>query len=688
MNSLLSILGLILVVIFILMGLDDFIWDMVAVTKSMRQKKSRKPLDLQAVHEEAPKMRAVMIAAWHEDNVIGEVIDHFIATTIYPQSMYHIFLGVYPNDKKTISVVKGLERKYPNVHGIINELNGPTSKAQNINYMIQEIEKMEEKKGWEFDSFTVHDSEDVVNPYELRMTNYLMKEHGALQFPVFPLMEYPTFRNFFKNITTNTYADEFAEHHYLTMVYRDDVGAFVPSAGTGFALRRDVVKSFEDGQVLPTDSLTEDYKLALQLYKKGTPMHYVLMKVPNVNASFEVKRDYVATRSRFPNTFKTAVRQKKRWITGITMQSVQFKEIFESNGMSIAGRYSLYRDQKAKVGNLIAFIGYPFFIYFILDLFLPLPVIFPQYSLAWWLSILVTIMMIERQIFRMVSIYNVYGIRSVFFSTLLPPILPVRYVWGNLINFTATFQAYWSRLFPNSQENKVVREAKKQKRKENRKLKHPYSNPDKELKWDKTDHEFLPKDVLLRYYQKAGDIFIKRGYITPKELKRVLEKAQRENYDNYLGLYLYHEGLLSEEMLIKALADVNKGVSFNSQDIISFRSCDLLHKETMEEFQVYPLFNKGNTVVMVMSCFSPYLTREKVAMLYPDLNFEWNYATKEAINSAINNQENSSNGLYSQIESLYDQNAITSQQGLLALNLSKSKNIDVYEALLELGVIV
>ncbi|NMB17906.1 MAG: glycosyltransferase [Erysipelothrix sp.] len=72
----------------------------------------------------------------------------------------------------------------------------------------------------------MHDSEDIIHPYELRMTNYLLKEHGGLQFPVFPIVEYQTLSNYLKNLTTNTNADEFAEHHYLTMVVRSKMNAF------------------------------------------------------------------------------------------------------------------------------------------------------------------------------------------------------------------------------------------------------------------------------------------------------------------------------------------------------------------------------------------------------------------------------------------------------------------------------
>jgi len=58
-----------------------------------------------------PKLLAIMIAAWHEENVLGQVIDHMISTVHYPRSMYHVFLGVYPNDPATIEVAEKTGRK-------------------------------------------------------------------------------------------------------------------------------------------------------------------------------------------------------------------------------------------------------------------------------------------------------------------------------------------------------------------------------------------------------------------------------------------------------------------------------------------------------------------------------------------------------------------------------------------------
>ena len=136
-----------------------------------------------------PKLLAMVIAAWREDNVLGDVINNIIASTHYPKSMYHIFLGIYPNDAPTLAVANELAEKYENVHVIINEKNGPTSKAQNINYVIKQIKQFELERQWSFASITIHDSEDVVHPFELKVTNALLDKHPVLHFLSFLLYE-------------------------------------------------------------------------------------------------------------------------------------------------------------------------------------------------------------------------------------------------------------------------------------------------------------------------------------------------------------------------------------------------------------------------------------------------------------------------------------------------------------------
>jgi adsorption protein B len=145
-ENVLYIIGLVLVMLYILTGFDDFIWDIITLFR--RKSYKRELLDLKKADDVPPKLIAVAIAAWHEESVLGDVIDNMIESVHYPNSMYHVFLGVYPNDAATITVARQLEEKYENVHMIINELPGPTSKAQNINYIITQIKAMEKEKQW------------------------------------------------------------------------------------------------------------------------------------------------------------------------------------------------------------------------------------------------------------------------------------------------------------------------------------------------------------------------------------------------------------------------------------------------------------------------------------------------------------------------------------------------------------
>ncbi|MDL2253650.1 phage adsorption protein NrfB [Ruminococcaceae bacterium OttesenSCG-928-I18] len=561
-ESVLYIIGLVLVSLYLLTGFDDFIWDIITLFRRKRYRRQR--LDPHQLDTVPPKLLAVAIAAWHEDNVLGAVIENVIASVHYPKSMYHIFLGVYPNDDATMAVAAELEAKFPNVHRVVNELPGPTSKAQNINYVIRQIRDFEQEHGWQFASLTIHDSEDVIHSYELKVTNYLLEKYEAMQFPVFPILPMPRFRNFFKTITTGTYADEFAENHFSTMVSRYNSGAFVPSAGTGFALSRATIESFGDEDVLPRDSLTEDYRLSLTLFERGIQMYYVLERVPRITNDNKLKWDFIATRSIFPNTFKTATKQKTRWILGITMQSFKFRDIFQTKGLRLVGRYSLYKDLKAKVGNLLVFVGYPVLIYFLVSLFVPLPVIYPIYSVSWYLCVVVTIMMIERQLFRGVSIYNVYGMRSVFFACLFPPIIPLRLVWGNIINMVATFKAYKQKILGQNTNKKANKKAEKQAAKGNA-AKAPAK---KKLAWDKTEHTFLEKSVLKRYHRNMGDVLLEKGFVTPEQLAEALREAAKK--EQPIGSYLLGEGLITEEQLLLALSHVKHIQFLTSSDLVCY----------------------------------------------------------------------------------------------------------------------
>lgn len=278
------------------------------------------------------------------------------------------------------------------------------------------------------------------------------------------------------------------------------------------------------------------------------------------------------------------------------MQSFKFREIFATKEMSFAGRYSLYRDFKAKIGNLLVLVGYPVLIYFFASLFWNLTPIYPKYSLSWYLCVLVTVMMLERQLFRAVAIKNVYGMRSVFFACLLPPILPIRFVYGNIINMVATMKAFKQRIFGNQT---PVKKEKKAKRKNKQ-------NEQKQLVWDKTEHHFLEKDVLQRYHRKLGDVLLEKGFIEPSVLKEDLENANEQK--QALGAYLLEHDLISEDRLLEALANVQHLQYLPATNLSTYLQPEFAEKfnrKQLQEWSCLPILETDNHYVFAICDATP-----------------------------------------------------------------------------------
>ncbi len=671
--AVLYVIGLILVLLYLFMSMDDFIWDI--VTTFIRRLHKKQRLDFKALDTVPPKLLAVTVAAWHEDAVLGDVIDNFIASASYPRSMYYIFLGVYPNDPPTLAVAQALADSHDNVRVVLNDMPGPTSKAQNINHVIRQIRQFEQERGWEFASLTIHDSEDVVHPYELLVTNYLLDTHDALQFPVFPLIRMPRFSNFFKNITTGTYADEFAENHYTTMVNRYNAKAFVPSAGTGFALSRKTLAHFGDDDVLPNDSLTEDYRLSLTLFENNIRLYYVLERIPRVNNKGKVVWDYVTTRSMFPNTFKAAVKQKARWTLGITMQSVRFRDIFLIKGIPLTARYSLYKDTKAKVGNLLSMIGYPVLIYFFASLFLPLQPIFPLGSLSWWLSLAVTAMMLERQLFRGIGIYNVYGMRSVFFACLFPPLFPIRLIWGNIINLAATLKAFRQKYM--SRRNKDKKQAPATDAKPS------------QIKWVKTDHVFLDKQVLQRYRRTIGDIMLERGYVSTDVLQSALTNAAKTG--ERLGAYLLKRDLIGEDELLDAISRVNHTQHVSARNLERYgleRFAGRFDELLLRSMHALPLMVCDGGFIVAMCDDSPEgakATLEKTYGIHIKVVFFTRLAILRGLDIMFSKGKPDGNH-HTPAASLYESGKINCEQVILARNYTYKTGKSEEEVLADMGL--
>jgi adsorption protein B len=110
------------------------------------------------------------------------------------------------------------------------------------------------------------------------------------------------------------YCDEFAESHGKELVVREALGAAIPLAGVGCAIRRDALSKLAvacEGNPFGGGSMTEDYETGLRLGALGERSIFVRLPV-RVGGG-----ELVASRGHFPATLDAAVRQKARWIGGI-----------------------------------------------------------------------------------------------------------------------------------------------------------------------------------------------------------------------------------------------------------------------------------------------------------------------------------------------------------------------------------
>src|SRR3989344_7122377 len=432
---------------FALSGLDDLFFDLVYLGWRIKRLFNSNRIRNFTVHMLEPHAEcpvAIFVPCWKESQVIGKMVR--LALNSIKYTNYIIVLGIYPNDKPTLKTARRLARQYPNKVKIsINTKPGPTTKADNLNAMLAHLDSVE-GRGKEHAIVVLHDSEDIIHPYSLRVYNYLICKLGKdmVQIPVLPLTV-PVWE-----WVHWTYADEFAENHLRQLVTRERLGSFVPSAGVGTAYRRASLKLLEQHhqRVFNPESLVEDYHSAIELHHRGHGTIFATLRTDD--------GDPVATRSIFPRQFKTAVRQKTRWITGIALQS------WKHHGWKgrASTKYCLFKDRKQLITGSLNFFGYIILVpFFIMPVFFgvnPIPHIPP---VLWTLFLFDTFLFFLRVLLRMSAVVHFYDIGPAL-------LVPIRYVIANFINFFATVRALWF-FFVKSK--------------------------NQPLKWDKTAHEFTKK---------------------------------------------------------------------------------------------------------------------------------------------------------------------------------------------------
>jgi cellulose synthase/poly-beta-1,6-N-acetylglucosamine synthase-like glycosyltransferase len=321
--------------LILLASIDDLIIDFLVLRKL---KEPRIP-DFQYTDESDPKAKsevAIFVANWHEEAVLAAMVEGNLRNL--EDERLRIVLGVYPNDKATLEIAKRLAKTHPKrVQVVVNRRDGPTSKGQMLNEMFNACFA---DRAAAPDLVVVHDSEDIIASGSFDVYRHLASDYAMIQIPVFSLDSRD------RSLVAATYMEEFAERHTREMILRASLGAFIPSAGVGTCLRRDVIEHFLNlrGHVFDANSVTEDYVLGAEADAAGFRTTFAAFRDPKLP-----DRPVIATVEYFPKELRASIRQKTRWVYGIAFESAA-RLGWNAHGWNL---FFLYRDRKGAIANLL-----------------------------------------------------------------------------------------------------------------------------------------------------------------------------------------------------------------------------------------------------------------------------------------------------------------------------------------------
>ena len=144
-------------------------------------------------------------------------------------------------------------------------------------------------------------------------------------------------------------SDEFAESHGKHLVMREAIGAAVPSAGVGCAIKRGMmakIAALRHGEPFDSASLTEDYEIGLRIAELEGRTAFVVMN--------DAQGGLICTQEHFPDTLKDAVKQKARWFVGISLAG------WDRMGWSGSWqeRWMRLHDRRGSLSALVLFAAY------------------------------------------------------------------------------------------------------------------------------------------------------------------------------------------------------------------------------------------------------------------------------------------------------------------------------------------
>jgi adsorption protein B len=518
-------------VIFAISAIDDLLIDAYfyprLIFRKLRGKNHIETPPVDSLLEKPEQSLALMLPAWQESDVLFGAVANLIKTIDYKN--YHVFIGVYPNDKETQAEADRLSEQFHNVHKVVARLPGPTCKADCLNNVISSLLRYELKHGINFAGVIMQDAEDIIHPLSMKLFNYYLPEHDLIQIPVYSL------KRKWWQLTGGHYMDEFAEFHSKEILVRQWFANVVPGAGVGTAMSKlALAYAYKDsGEIYNTHSLTEDYEFSFRTQGSRLKQVFARIPVPNrINKRYKIKvatkgdksGNLIATREFFPNRFWWAVRQKTRWTIGISFQawaSMGWKGTWRVKYLFWRDRKMIFFSHGIAMGliSILIFSGYQLYGNLVEDSYHLAPLI-GENSLLWNLVYFNLSVMAFRIIQRM-------GWTTLYYGWTASLMVIPRYIWAAIINYFAIVRATKAYLI------------------------HMWTkNP---IGWDKTSHDLPEMEEANDMKLLLGELLVKKDLITQEQLDEALD-IQIETKQQ-LGSVIVNKGWLSEMGVVKVMAE-------------------------------------------------------------------------------------------------------------------------------------
>ncbi|GIW34559.1 glycosyltransferase [Meiothermus sp.] len=496
------LVGLVLsiLLVYALFFRDELIFDVAYLLRFRSLKKQTlTPEELEA---DRPQRLAVLLPTEQDAQRIGPMLRASLGYTSYSPLHLDFFVGIYPNDPKTLEAVEALSQEFVNVHVVVYDRPGPLPKGHLLNCMYGYLERFERNNRIRFEAVALHSADDVIHPYTFKLYSTLLRKYPAVQLPVLSL---PSQSPFWKRWLEVSYAADLAEQQLRHLPLREHLGVFIPNASTGFALRRELLPEMaSDGHVFSEQPDATDFDPALRLWRIGQPVHFHLQPIWRLDDHGETHREMIAVQQSF-GPHNAIGRNKTPWtyglgrqLLGLLLGQTPFKEARPPQPSKYA----------PTLLNLAHLLGFPTFVYALLAQFFGWPA--AHHPVVGGMLALIGAILLIRWAMRYTAVHSLYGSQVARQASWLPPGFPLRWILLGLLNKISS----------------------------------------------RTTSAYMSEAHIEAHRLRLGDLLLFYNDISAKQLARAMQMQNYGIYRPRLGEILVAENFISEQTLRKRLAEL------------------------------------------------------------------------------------------------------------------------------------